>query len=88
MEPPRDPPHGDLATNAAMVLAKPTGMKPRVIAVLLAGALAGLAGVAGWTYDVRPRCTSRRDRDVHEHLAARCLGHWHVGRRAHARQSW
>ncbi|HWC56274.1 MAG TPA: arginine--tRNA ligase, partial [Sphingomicrobium sp.] len=25
IEPPRDPAHGDLATNAAMVLAKPAG---------------------------------------------------------------
>ena len=25
VEPPRDPAHGDLATNAAMVLAKPAG---------------------------------------------------------------
>ncbi len=29
VEPPRDPEHGDIATNAAMVLAKPAGMKPR-----------------------------------------------------------
>ena len=32
VEPPRDPAHGDMATNAAMVLAKPAGMKPREIA--------------------------------------------------------
>jgi len=32
VEPPRDPSHGDLATNAAMVLAKPAGKKPREIA--------------------------------------------------------
>jgi arginyl-tRNA synthetase len=38
---PRDPSHGDLATNAALVLAKPARMKPRDIAVLLAEALAG-----------------------------------------------
>ena len=36
IEPPRDASHGDLATNAAMVLAKPAGMKPRDIAVMLA----------------------------------------------------
>ena len=36
VEPPRDASHGDLATNAAMVLAKPAGMKPRDIAVMLA----------------------------------------------------
>ena len=29
VEPPREAEHGDLATNAAMVLAKPAGMKPR-----------------------------------------------------------
>ena len=32
VEPPRDPAHGDMATNAAMVLAKSAGMKPRDIA--------------------------------------------------------
>jgi len=36
VEPPRDPAHGDMATNAAMVLAKPAGMKPRDIATALA----------------------------------------------------
>jgi len=40
VEPPRDPAHGDMATNAAMVLAKPAGMKPRDIAAALAGHLA------------------------------------------------
>jgi len=29
VEPPRDASHGDMATNAAMVLAKPSKMKPR-----------------------------------------------------------
>ena len=32
VEPPRDPLHGDMATNAAMVLAKPAKLKPRDIA--------------------------------------------------------
>ena len=36
VEPPRDPSHGDMATNAAMVLAKPAGKKPRDIAEALA----------------------------------------------------
>jgi arginyl-tRNA synthetase len=36
-EPPRDPAHGDIATNAAMVLAKAAGRKPRDIAEPLAG---------------------------------------------------
>ncbi len=38
-EPPRDPAHGDIATNAAMVLAKPAGKKPRDIAEALLGRL-------------------------------------------------
>ncbi len=41
VEPPRDAAHGDMATNAAMVLAKPAGMKPREIAEALAGAAGG-----------------------------------------------
>lgn len=32
VEPPRDASHGDIATNVAMVLAKPAGMKPRDLA--------------------------------------------------------
>ena len=40
VEPPRDPAHGDMATNAAMVLAKPAGMKPRDIAAALSDRLA------------------------------------------------
>ncbi len=40
VEPPRDAAHGDMATNAAMVLAKPAGLKPRDIAETLAGRLA------------------------------------------------
>ena len=39
VEPPRDPSHGDLATNAAMVLAKPAGMNPRALAEALVGEL-------------------------------------------------
>ncbi len=44
-EPPRDPSHGDLATNAAMVLAKPAGMNPRKLAEALAEKLAELPEV-------------------------------------------
>ncbi|MEQ6248236.1 arginine--tRNA ligase [Sulfitobacter sp. HNIBRBA3233] len=40
VEPPRDPAHGDMATNAAMVLAKPAGLKPRDIAEKLSQRLA------------------------------------------------
>ena len=39
VEPPRDAGHGDMATNAAMVLAKPAGQKPRDIAEALAARL-------------------------------------------------
>jgi arginyl-tRNA synthetase len=46
VEPPRDPEHGDMATNAAMVLAKRARMKPRDIATLLADRLAARDGVA------------------------------------------
>lgn len=35
VEPPRDPAHGDLSTNAAMVVAKPLGRNPREIASAL-----------------------------------------------------
>lgn len=47
VEPPRDASHGDLATNAAMVLAKPTGQNPRVLAESIATALRADADVAG-----------------------------------------
>ena len=52
VEPPRDPAHGDMATNAAMVLAKPAGQNPRTIADALAARLADdpriqMAEVAG-----------------------------------------
>ncbi|AZB63666.1 arginine--tRNA ligase [Cereibacter sphaeroides] len=40
VEPPRDPAHGDMSTNAAMVLAKPSGKPPRTIAEALATRLA------------------------------------------------
>src|SRR5665213_643542 len=36
VEPPRDPSHGDMATNAAMVLAKDAGKKPRELAEAIA----------------------------------------------------
>ena len=47
LERPRDPAHGDWATNLAMTLAKPLGRKPREIADALVAALdLGAAGVA------------------------------------------
>ncbi len=45
VEPPRDPAHGDMATNVAMVLAKPAGMKPRDLAEAIAARLRDLANV-------------------------------------------
>ena len=45
MEPPRDPSHGDMATNAAMVLSKAAGMKPRDLADAIAAKLKDCAGV-------------------------------------------
>jgi arginyl-tRNA synthetase len=47
VEPPRDVGHGDMATNAAMVLAKPAGMAPRAIADALALRLMADPRVAG-----------------------------------------
>ena len=52
VEPPRDAGHGDMSTNAAMMLAKPAGMSPRAIADMLveklrADARLSMAEVAG-----------------------------------------
>jgi arginyl-tRNA synthetase len=44
-EPPRERSHGDISTNAAMVLAKPAGQKPRDLAGLLAARLRDLPAV-------------------------------------------
>ncbi|HEV2901267.1 MAG TPA: arginine--tRNA ligase [Pseudaminobacter sp.] len=46
VEPPRDASHGDLATNAAMVLGKPTGQNPRALAEKLAETLRADGDVA------------------------------------------
>lgn len=37
VEPPRDPAHGDLSSNVAMVLAKPARSNPRALAEMVAG---------------------------------------------------
>jgi arginyl-tRNA synthetase len=47
VEPPRDPAHGDLATNAAMVLAKRAGTNPRALAEAILPKLVAVEGVAG-----------------------------------------
>jgi len=46
VEPPRDSAHGDMATNAAMVLAKLAGKNPRQLAEALAEKLKTVSGVA------------------------------------------
>ena len=46
-EPPRDPAHGDLSTNAAMVLAKPAGLNPRALAEALVAELVKVPEVTG-----------------------------------------
>jgi len=45
VEPPRDPAHGDISTNAAMVMARAARMKPRDIAELVATGLEAVSGV-------------------------------------------
>ncbi len=46
VEPTKDPAHGDLATNAAMVLAKEAGSDPRALAALLVEELSKDAEIA------------------------------------------
>ena len=46
VEPPRDPSHGDIATNAAMVLAKAVGRNPRELAADIAALLEADADIA------------------------------------------
>ncbi|AIC27023.1 arginyl-tRNA synthetase [Rhizobium etli bv. mimosae str. IE4771] len=46
VEPPRDASHGDVATNAAMVLAKPLGSNPRALADIIIAKLKEDADVA------------------------------------------
>lgn len=45
VEPPRDAAHGDLATNAAMVLAKAAGINPRALAEALCAQLRAAPGI-------------------------------------------
>jgi len=56
VEPPRDPAHGDLATNAAMVVAGPLKQNPLALAEKIAAALAGqeleTAGYRGRGFEV------------------------------------
>ena len=59
VELPRDESHGDLACNAAMVLAKQLSMKPRDLANVLAERLkerndVASVDIAGWIYQYLP----------------------------------
>ncbi len=45
VEPPRDPAHGHMATNAALVLARPARRRPVELAELLAGEITGAEGI-------------------------------------------
>ncbi|MDE2458179.1 MAG: arginine--tRNA ligase, partial [Rhodospirillales bacterium] len=44
--PTKDPAHGDMATNAAMIAAKPAGKNPRELAAGLVEKLSGHPGIA------------------------------------------
>jgi arginyl-tRNA synthetase len=73
-EPPREAAHGDIATNAALVLAKPAGKNPRELAALLAERMAAhhaieKAAVAGPGFinlSLDPRFWHGRLRDMLE----------------------
>jgi arginyl-tRNA synthetase len=64
VEPPRDPSHGDLSTNAAMVLAKPAGTNPRALAEAFVAKLSGnpslsdisIAGPGFINFTLVPEC--------------------------------
>lgn len=47
VEPPKDPSHGDMATNVALVLAKEAGIPPRKFAEILLPHIIRLNGIAG-----------------------------------------
>lgn len=72
VETPRDPTHGDLATNAAMVLAKPARMKPRDIAEKLQARLeqdediasVSVAGPGFINITLQPRVWQRLVREI------------------------
>ena len=68
VEPPRDALHGDMATNAAMVLAKPAGAKPRDIAEALAARLA--ARLQQGHLPIIAMTAHAMDEDQHRCLAA------------------
>ena len=83
VEPPRDPAHGDLATNAAMVLAKRAGTNPRALAEAIAPKLAALDEVSAAEVAGPGFINLRLDRSVwEEELRAdprRRRGLWPLG---------
>jgi arginyl-tRNA synthetase len=74
VEAPRDPSHGDVATNAALVLSKPAGLKPRDLAETLAERLkaweiveeASVAGPGFINLRLAPAFWHERLRDILE----------------------
>lgn len=74
IEPPRDANHGDLATNAAMVLAKPAGTNPRALAGLLAPKLEQVEGVTAVEIAGPGFLNLRLDADVWREELATILG--------------
>jgi arginyl-tRNA synthetase len=78
VEPPRDATHGDIATNAAMVLCKAAGMKPRDLAERYAAALqahalvasAELAGPGFINLRMQPECWTHELLSMIEQQAA------------------
>jgi arginyl-tRNA synthetase len=86
VEPPRDPTHGDMATNAAMILAKDTGKKPRELAESIAAKLrsdgkvasANVAGPGFINLTLKPHVWSEELRLVLE--AGRDYGRSDIGK--------
>ena len=85
VEPPRDPAHGDLATNAAMVLAKGAGTNPRALAEGLKPLLEAVPGVRAVEIAGPGFINLRLDEDVWRdelaaiHAAGADYGRSHVG---------
>ncbi len=85
VEPPRDPGHGEISTNAALVHAKDIGRKPREVSEVLSTALAGLpevleASVAGPGFvNLRLRAAFWRDRLADILRSGTCYGESRIG---------
>ena len=73
-EAPRDASHGDLASNAAMVLAKPAGLPPRDLANKISDKLSEVDGITGVdiagpgfiNIKLSPDCWQNRINDIHD----------------------